>query len=428
MEGKSSGSFMHGYESFSRRPASEIRAAISSSTIALDTNAIINLYRMDKEAREEYLSVLAEVADRVWIPRQVADEFHRTRLSAVSSHINSLEAKSEKVTEAALALKTALQDFAKLRSLADGRSKEYLAPLDEAISKILSHVANDVEGFDLNAGKLASHDPILERLAVLFDGKVGEMRTEDAMREAQEEAKRRGDLKIPPGYRDVESKGEKGYGDYLIWNELIEYAKISARSMVFVSTDLKDDWIRHQAGLAIGARPELVAEMKMEAGVDYLHLPLADFLKHASSVLLVEVSQNTIAQVKHQEREEVIHAKLWNNLHSRMNAVSFAESKVDHARDQVMMIKARTAEALDDIRGLEAILEDVTTSEKQHANIRMLLADRRSDLARAHDDERMYTQELRLLEQDSQALSREMAEAERALAARGYKVSPPSST
>ncbi|MCX5083420.1 PIN-like domain-containing protein [Streptomyces sp. NBC_00401] len=303
MTKEAAGSFVSGYEAYWRRTAGEIERAIKGSVIILDTNAIVNLYRMASGGREEYFAVLEKVSDRLWVPRQVVDEFHKVRLSAVASHITGLKAKSGAVSEAAEAFKVALKDFARLYSLANGRVSEYMEPLDTAISGILEHVHSDVEGFDLDPSDLASSDPILDRLAEMLDGKVGSGIAEGDLKAALAEAKLRGEQKIPPGYKDWEKKGEDGAGDYLIWQEMLEFAKSVHQDILFVSTDVKEDWFRRQAGFVIGPRPELVKEMQDEAGSSYHHVTLAEFLRTASEALGVFVSPNTINRAQELERD-----------------------------------------------------------------------------------------------------------------------------
>ncbi|GAA2577030.1 hypothetical protein GCM10010304_17350 [Streptomyces roseoviolaceus] len=291
-------SFTQGYEEFWRKPQKFVDEAIKTSTVVLDANAILNLYRMKPSARNEYLRVLQKIADRVWIPRQVADEFHANRLSAVDSHVNSLKGKYGKVCEAAEGLRTTLRDFFRLHSLADGRSTDYLEPLNKSISGIVDSVKREVEEYDLKSSNLLSGDSILEHLAVLFDGKVGVGVPAGERNGLMEKALQRGNQEIPPGYKDVQKKGEGGVGDYFIWWEMIEHAKVVKKDVLFISTDVKPDWVREQCGFDIGPRPELVREMQDLAGVKYHHLTLAVFLSRAAGVLKVQVSQDTIDQVK----------------------------------------------------------------------------------------------------------------------------------
>ncbi|MCX5604914.1 PIN domain-containing protein [Streptomyces phaeochromogenes] len=298
------GTFTSGYEEFWRRPQNSIDDAIRSYSVVLDTNAILNLYRMNTSARDEYLHVLEKIASRIWIPRKVADEFHRNRLSSVDSHIRALEEKSKSVENAAETLRTALRDFARLRSLG-GSVKAYVAPFNESISQITQVVKKEVKDFDLSPGKIISDDPILERLAVVFDGRVGDGVPPEKQKEVRTEAERRCTEKIPPGYKDAGKRGEDGgYGDYFIWWEVLDYAKRTNLPILFVSTDVKEDWIRIQCGLSVGPRPELVQEMHEIANVQYFHLSLAAFLTRAADVLEVQVSQETIDQVNQRSDEQ----------------------------------------------------------------------------------------------------------------------------
>ncbi|GHA97072.1 MULTISPECIES: PIN-like domain-containing protein [Streptomyces] len=298
-----SGSFTSGYEQFWRKPTGEVDNAIKSSVIVLDTNAVLNLYRMKPSARSEYLTVLTKIASRTWIPKRVADEFHDNRLSSVASHVSSLKKKSEAVSMAADEFRSSLRDFYKLHSLADGRANDHLKPLNSEIARITETIEKEVKGFDLTPEGLISNDPILERLAILFDGRVGDDFSPETMEEIKEEALRRGKEKIPPGYIDIQRKGEEGIGDYVIWRQMLEKAKSSGENILFVSTDTKEDWARIQCGLSVGPRPELVREMR-EVGVSYHQLPLAAFLSRAARVLSVRVSQDTLDQVNARVSQE----------------------------------------------------------------------------------------------------------------------------
>lgn len=65
-----------------------------------------------------------------------------------------------------------------------------------------------------------------------------------------------------------------------------------------VTNDAKEDWVRREAGLIVGARPELVLEMKRRAGTDLLITQLGLFLKSAKAELGASVSPSTVAQAE----------------------------------------------------------------------------------------------------------------------------------
>ena len=57
--------------------------AYSEGLIVLDTNALLDLYRLSASARHEFLAVLEKVKDRLFVPYQVALEFHTRRIDAL---------------------------------------------------------------------------------------------------------------------------------------------------------------------------------------------------------------------------------------------------------------------------------------------------------------------------------------------------------
>ena len=64
--------------------ANAIKSAMTSGLIVLDTNVLLSAYRFAPAARDELLSVLDSIVDRIWIPHRVAEEFHRNRLEVIS--------------------------------------------------------------------------------------------------------------------------------------------------------------------------------------------------------------------------------------------------------------------------------------------------------------------------------------------------------
>ncbi|MFI0187844.1 PIN domain-containing protein [Streptomyces sp. NPDC017082] len=388
------GSFTAGYEEFWRKSQSSVDQAIESHQVVLDTNAVLHLYRMNSSARAEYLTVLERIAERIWIPRQVADEFHRNRISSVDVHIRALKEKSSAVMEAADVLQSRLRDFARLHSLA-GSASSYLAPLNDYISQIKQAVQGDVDDFDLSPDRLVSDDPILRRLAVIFDTRVGAGVPPDDRQEVQREAERRGKEKIPPGYKDVAKKGEEGYGDYFIWREMLEHAQATKSPILFVSTDVKEDWVRMQCGLAVGPRPELVAEMRRVAGVQYSHVTLAAFLARVTKVLNVPVSQATIDQVKDRSDSQ---RKLKSELVNLTSELAEIEDKthwlrrlIDEVEQREMLAAARLAVA----EGAAARLE---SSSPEWVNISTEIDHFKANLHEAATMRHGYLEELRNLE------------------------------
>lgn len=50
-----------------------------------DTNVLLNLYRYKTSTRDELLRIFDKIKDRIWIPHQVALEYHDERLNVIKS-------------------------------------------------------------------------------------------------------------------------------------------------------------------------------------------------------------------------------------------------------------------------------------------------------------------------------------------------------
>ncbi|MFI5916087.1 PIN-like domain-containing protein [Dactylosporangium sp. NPDC051541] len=59
---------------------------LKEGLVVVDTNVLLDAYRYTQAARLELFSALKALGDRLWIPHQVALEFHRNRLTVIASH------------------------------------------------------------------------------------------------------------------------------------------------------------------------------------------------------------------------------------------------------------------------------------------------------------------------------------------------------
>lgn len=283
---------------------STIKSAIESGMVVLDTNVLLSAYRFAPEARNELLSVLETVADRIWLPSRVAEEFHRNRLGVIIDHETAYAPTMEGLRAAQNELNKNLRP--KIDQLANraALSKEEKTNLLELIANSTQAAISAVEGLRRNHGLAGPHtaDSILGRFQHIFDRKVGSPFSGDEFNAEVAEAERRIKQDIPPGYQDA-NKAEP-YGDYFVWKQtLLEAAKRKERYLVFVTADKKEDWYQIIKGRVIGARPELAKELLEFANCKLVMLDIASFLFHARQHLDAHVSAETIRQSTHLPQE-----------------------------------------------------------------------------------------------------------------------------
>ncbi|MCD2198058.1 PIN domain-containing protein [Actinomycetospora endophytica] len=222
----------------------------SDAVVVLDTNSLLNLYRYPDGPRESLFNALGAIKERLWIPHQVAKEFHRNRASVIRSQ----ESVSSQVDQA-------------LRNVGEAANKELkplrrnglvaITPLLEDIEKAVT-AARDAVGHQVYMVK-PQKDSVLERVADLYEGRVGEPFSEEHRKEATEEAVERYEAEVPPGYKDTK-KSENSYGDYFVWKQIMRYASSVDKDILLVTDDRKEDWWWSDSGYSLGPLPALRKE------------------------------------------------------------------------------------------------------------------------------------------------------------------------
>jgi hypothetical protein len=292
------------FPGFYRLTKPELDRLWAEGWFVFDTNILLNLYRYGEKTRTEWLALIADVQDRLWIPHQVALEYQRNRRSTIKRLHEQFQALAESAS------------FAKFRNAITSKTDEMRAIVDP--SRFLAEIEPSFAAFDkivadLKAKQLTAggDDPIRERLDAVLKN-IGEPYAQAELDKLYAEGERRYKLNTPPGYED--SKNEEAYdyegrtyrrkyGDLIVWRQTLDWAKANGiKCLIFVTDDRKRDWwLKDEAasGQKVGPRPELTAEIKQFAGVELFHLyePSA-FLTYARVTLKASVSDASIEEVK----------------------------------------------------------------------------------------------------------------------------------
>lgn len=163
---------------------------------------------------------------------------------------------------------------------------------------------------DIHTERITS-DQIKDKLADIFEAKIGRPYTKDELDNIFIEGEQRYSQSIPPGYKDA-SKSKikdniqlecKKYGDFIIWKQLIEHAIDTKKSVIFVTDDEKEDWWEEFNGKTIGSRPELSKEFREKTSKLFLMYNSYSFARHANKYLDGNVSATTVEEIQ-QVREQ----------------------------------------------------------------------------------------------------------------------------
>lgn len=284
-----------------------------TSLFVFDTNVLLNLYRYQASTRDQLLDILANLSDRIWIPHHVALEFQRNRFSVLADQNKRFAEVKNVVTKAKEGLRTDLEklQLERRHSLIDP------APLVNGFDQLARDFLTSLESIQKDQQKLTEPDPLKEKIEALFNGHVGpEVSDQKTIDEIYNCAEKRYQLEVPPGYLDA-NKDKHGpaeyvhggvnykrkYGDYLIWHQLLSYAKEhEIESVVFVTDDAKDDWwwkIKSDGPKILGPRPELRDEASRVGGIVQFNMYKPEgFLTYSKEFLQSEISNEAIQEVR----------------------------------------------------------------------------------------------------------------------------------
>jgi predicted nucleic acid-binding protein len=293
------GDLYAGFESYRTPGQADYEHLFSAGMIVVDANVLLDLYLYHQQTRDEFIRVLERLQERLWVPHQAIKEFWRNRDSKIRDprESDATSGELEKHSAETINHLRAWSNRVRLPSV----DKDRLA---ETISQAFKAVIEEVkkQGAD-GAKELArdtNSDPLLLALTPLLKGRVSPPFSQQEHDAAVKEALLRIEKRQPPGYMDAGKDGTGSAGDYLIWAQILREAKIRQQDVLFVTSDDKEDWWRKDKDKkkSLGPRPELADELMHASGRRLFMLPPERFLDWARTVLGIEVSDESVQEVK----------------------------------------------------------------------------------------------------------------------------------
>lgn len=265
--------------------------------VVLDANVLLSAYRFAPTARNELLSVLEKMVDRIWIPHRVAEEFHRNRLKVIGEYDDSylpiIESLQSFQSDLNSDIQPKIAQLSNRAALSDSQREKLVKLVSTATDAAISTVEQLRRSHNISSPE--DDDIILSRFQEIFDKRTGNPLGDKELEEAIAEAQQRITSKIPPGYADA-GKIEP-YGDYLLWKQsLIEAKNKKVQHLLFVTSDIKEDWYLRIKGKTVCARPELAKELADSTGARLIMMSTTSLLHHARDHLNVTVSPETLRQ------------------------------------------------------------------------------------------------------------------------------------
>lgn len=289
----------------------------------LDANVLLNLYRYSDATSSELLGVFRGLADRLWVPHQVVYEYLSNRLPVIGDQSKVYDDSIKKVD----ALKRSLESHNQHPFVASDILLESVGMFDKLVAEL--------EKNKKNYEKRINNDELKDQLEDLLEGKVGSGFSRERLDKIIVDGKVRYEQKIPPGYCDIKKGGDsvvfseicRPYGDYIVWLQILEQAKVLGKPVVFVTGDTKDDWWTSFQGRTLGPHPQLVQEFLEFVGKGFYIYTPDRFLEKASEHLKQVASLQAVKEIR--EVREVVDTLFFDEnlvLNSSNSNQSFVQS------------------------------------------------------------------------------------------------------
>jgi len=268
-------------------------------TFIVDTNILLNLYRYSDNTRNTFLKILKKYKERLWLPHRVGEEFFANRVEVIS--------KQEETYN------DAIKEITSLEELFDNeRNHPFLSDKTRKdANEIFDDIKKELKNNKKTHKERINRDPILKEITCLFNNKVGEEYETTILEEIFKTGKKRYEQQIPPGYKDKDKgkncslelqQNKMKYGDLIIWNQILDYAKKEEKDVIFITDENKEDWWKFFSGQKFAPRPELIEEF-CSTTKRFFHMYRPDrFIEFASKDLKDDAYNKTINEIRKMEK------------------------------------------------------------------------------------------------------------------------------
>lgn len=287
-----------GFEGYRTPTKDDLRGAVRSSLVVLDTNVLLNLYDVHGTTLDDFIKVFDALGERLFIPHQVMDEFWRNRRTVIAEN-QGKHRERDRIEESFSDIRaTFTKWYSRVVERGGMPPKDRIRELDEAVAALLDYIDDQTQLSNPTTPDTPTQDDhVLARLEHLLNGHVGPAPEDTERERLVREGEARVKKKVPPGYMDAVKSPDRAVGDFLVWHQTIAESRARGLPVLLVTQDLKEDWWADRGTSSMRARPELVAELRREAQQALLMIRSFDLLELGEHVG-VTVSKQALEEAR----------------------------------------------------------------------------------------------------------------------------------
>lgn len=263
------------FPEYYRPNSDELSKLFDNCLFAFDTNALLDIFRLGEDIASKVIDLLKDFHKQIVIPYHVAEEFHKDYLEVICGEL-AIGREAVKLLDDTNIKQLLGEEF--LAKIPRCIRKDFVKSLEAVFTRYrnLQNERNEYLDCQKESGQL------LRSVADLLGDVMLDGFSSEELESIYSQGEQRYKKQIPPGYKD-KNKKDNQYGDLIIWNEILREAKKQAKSVIFISNDLKEDWIQTYHGMKCGPRIELLKEFQNEVpGNTFYTYSLEKFITYAN--------------------------------------------------------------------------------------------------------------------------------------------------
>ena len=307
------------FKGYIKKTEEEIEKLWNSAVFVFDTNVLLNLYRYSEDTRNSILDLIKNFQDRIILPYQAAFEFSKNRHEVIADQEKIFDDFSKKLKNLEKEIESNLQH--------PFLSEELNAEIKKVFEKIEIEVTNNRATFN----GLSKSDPIFNEICSVFQNKISRKYSDEELESLYKDGEKRYSKKIPPGFEDA-LKSENKFGDFILWQQIIDIAKKEPeKGIILISDEKKSDWWWYLKNKqTVGPRPELVNEIFERANSEF-HIFSSDrFLALGNKYSNVKPSPQAIDEIEAIKKDEIKTIHYDNNSKFEHYEIKFNTNIQDH--------------------------------------------------------------------------------------------------
>ncbi|MFP7487266.1 PIN domain-containing protein [Priestia filamentosa] len=254
----------------------------------IDANALLNTYKMHQQAREQFFNVLRYGAlnPKLWMPYQVGWELFKNRKNAIDESLDAVKNAKSDIQKAIKNLKSKVEKSGlKFHGEFLNQIQQELDSFNQKMETDFSEYSKENQNKRSNfysQKTLKETDSIIDEIDDIFKDKFADPHTHQELMDLYYEGERRFALKIPPGFKDDSKENYSKFGDFIIWEEMIQKSSATQKPIIFVTEDQKEDWwLIDPTTNEKSILPELLREFKSRTGQFFYMYSYKNFINQA---------------------------------------------------------------------------------------------------------------------------------------------------